>query len=61
MRLYTYYTKAAAGFSADVDKQVMDVASIASSPEREKCVILLMDEMHIKEDIVYEKTTGTQV
>ena len=36
---------------ADVDEQLMKVARIDSCPEREKYVILLMDEMHIKADL----------
>lgn len=42
----------------DVDQQLMDVAKIASCPCREKYVCLLMDEMHIKSDLVYDKHTG---
>ena len=43
---------------ADVDEQLMKVARIDSCPEREKYVILLMDEMHIKADLVYDKHSG---
>ena len=59
LRDYTYYTTAFTGFSADVDKQLMEVANTSTCPERDMCVVLLMDEMHIKEDIVYDKHTGT--
>ena len=60
LRDYTYYTKACAGFSSEVDRQLMDVANIADCPEREKYVVILMDEMHVKEDIVYDKHTGLE-
>ena len=45
LRDYTYFTKTTAGYSDDIDKQLMDAAKINSCPEREKYVILLMDEM----------------
>ena len=61
LRDYTYHTQASIGFSADVDKLLMDIAQIATCPEREKYVLMLMDEMHIKEDIVYDKHTGTVI
>lgn len=36
----------------------MEVANISTCPERERLMVLLMDEMHIKEDLVYDKHTG---
>lgn len=59
LRDYTYHTKATVGFSNDVDQQLMDLANISACPEREKYVVILMDEMHVKEDLVYDKHTGT--
>ena len=50
----TYYTKASTGFLADVDWQLMDQADILNCKEKDKYVILLMDEMHIKKDVVYD-------
>ena len=38
----------------------MMVANINSCPERERYIILLMDEMHIKNDLVYDKYTGNK-
>ena len=58
LRDYTHHTSASSGFSDEVDKQLMQAANIHSCPEREKYVIIIMDEMHIKEDIVYNKHTG---
>ena len=49
---------ASTGFSADVDRQLIEIANLATCPEYEKYVILLMDEMHIKEDIAFDKHTG---
>ena len=34
---------------------------VCTCPEREKYVLLLLDEMHIREDIVYDKHTGTVI
>ena len=59
LRDYTYYTKAAPGFSNDVDEQLMEAAKIDTCKEYEKFIVLLMDEMHIKEDLVYDKHSGT--
>ena len=53
LRDYTYIAKASAGFSRDVDAHILHEARLESRPEYEKHVILLMDEMHIREDLVY--------
>ena len=58
LRDYTYYTRACLGFSASVDRQMMDLAKIDSCRTLDKYVIVIMDEMHVKEDIVYDKHTG---
>lgn len=60
LRDYTHYTQAATGFSSAVDKQLMDIAAIDTCPERDKHIIILMDEMHIKENLVYDKHSGTK-
>lgn len=39
----------------------MDTANIESCPERERNVIIILDEMHIRESIVYDKHTGKQI
>lgn len=58
LRDYTHFTQATTGFSAAVDKQLMDEAMVESCPDHEKSVVILMDEMHIKEGLVYNKHTG---
>ena len=55
---YTHFAKAAPGFSAAVDAQLMNAANITSCPDHQKYVIILMNEMHIKENLVYDKHTG---
>ena len=61
LRDYTHYIKAATGFSAEVDKQLMQAASMKTCKEWEKCMILLIDEMHIKEDLIYDKHSGALI
>ncbi len=58
LRDYTYYTQSCIGFSVTVDEQLMDLAKIDSCAEMDKYVVIIMDEMHIREDIVYDKHTG---
>ena len=58
LRDYTYYVKARNGFSSDVDRMLMKAANIESCPTRDKHVLLLLDEMHIKEDLVFDKHSG---
>ena len=55
LRDYTHYAKAEAGFSTAVDKQLIEVSEVATCPSWKKCVVILMDEMHIREDLVYNK------
>ena len=38
---------------------IMEAAKLLSCPDREKHVILLMDEMHLREDLVYDRHTGS--
>lgn len=40
---------------------LFQTAKVDTCPEREKYVLLLLDEMHIREDIVYNKHTGTMI
>ena len=58
LRDYTNCVKASAGFSIEVNRQLMQVAHLTSCPDYEKLVVLLLDE---KEDLVYDKYTGKLV
>ena len=58
LRDYTHYVSAKSGFSMAVDYQLINAAQIETCGERRKCVTLLMDEMYIKQDLVYDKTSG---
>ena len=61
LRDHTYYAKASTGFSAEVAKQLYQVANIAKGPERNKYVVIVIDEMYIKEDLVYDKRAGALI
>ena len=58
LRDYTHYADATPGFSHKVDEMLMESAQVKACPERNKCVLLLLDEMHIREELVYDKHTG---
>ena len=58
LRDYSHHTEAAPGFSAEVDAMLMRAAEVTTCPERNKVVLLLLDEMHIREDLVYDKHSG---
>lgn len=61
LRDYTHHTEAAPGFSSEVDSMLMKAVQVGSCAERNKCVILLLDEMHVHEDLVYNKHSGELV
>lgn len=52
LRDYTHWVKSDAGFSTAVDLQLMQAADMSSCQQWEK---LLLDEMYIREDLVYNK------
>ena len=59
LRDYTYYISAGIGFSDDVDKQLMSVADLRE--ERNRNVLVVLDEVHIKEGLVYDKHQGSLI
>ena len=58
LRDYTHHIKAEPGFSSNVDTQLCNATRMGECEEWQKHVILLIDEMHIKEDLVFDKHTG---
>ena len=58
LRDYTHYANASPGFSKRVDDLLMEAAEVKTCPERNRCVLLLLDEMHVQEDFVYDKHEG---
>ena len=59
LRDYTHYIPARVGFSMEVDQQLIDMVDF--SKERNSYVGLILDEIHIKEDLVYDKHEGTLI
>lgn len=58
LRDYSHSVKAKPGFSTEVDHQLMLASKVVLCPEWEKLVVLLLDEMYIREDLVYDKHSG---
>ena len=61
LRDYSNCIKAEAGFSLEVDHQLATAANLTTCPDWQKLVILLMDEIHIREDLVYNKHSGKMI
>ena len=59
LRDYTHYIKSKVGFSSDVDQAIVDAANL--SVDQHKYITLVMDEIYIKSDLVYEKHEGTLI
>ena len=55
LRDHTHCLDSTSGFSHGVDVQLASATWVNQAKEREKCVALVMDEMYIKEDLVYNK------
>lgn len=58
LRDYSNAVKAGAGFSSEVDCQLLQAAQLTKSPECHRLICILIDEMHIKEELVYNKHSG---
>ena len=56
LRDYTHYSTTTFGFSHEVDQHLVDVADL--SQDLHKYVVLIIDEIHIKEELVYDKHQG---
>jgi hypothetical protein len=61
LRDYSHYVAATSGFSDATDQQLMEAAGVSTAEEWQKCVVLILDEMHVREDLVYEKHTGALI
>lgn len=59
LRDYTHYIKSQVGFSSDVDHAIVDAADLSNNLH--KYVTLVIDEIYIKNDLVYDKHEGTLV
>lgn len=61
LRDYSHCTESGPSFTSEVDIQLQKAAKLDSSPEWHRLTILLLDEMHIKESLVYNKHSGKMV
>ena len=61
LRDYTHSVSSTAGFSAAVNRHLMEIADVSKCPEFKKNVVIMMDEMYIKEDLVFNKVSGELV
>ena len=60
LRDYTHYSTTTIGFSHEVDQHLVDVADL-SHDLHNKYVVLIIDEIHIKEELVYDKHQGSLI
>ena len=58
---YTHYIKAVCGFSVKVDNDLLCAANYFELKEWGKTVDLIINEVHFKEDLVYDKLSGTLI
>lgn len=61
LRDYTHYLHNQAGVSREVTEDLMRVAKVDTMKDYQKCVCLAIDEMHIREGLVFNKGTGAMV
>ena len=55
LRDYTHYFKSEPGFQHEVDKMLVEEVSLGSCTDWQKYVVILFDEMKVKESLVYDK------
>ena len=58
LRDYSHWIDSSPDLHADVDKQLMEEARVRTCPDFLKYVCLMLDEVGIKEDLVYDKHTS---
>ena len=61
LRDYSHHIPSKVGFDASVDDLLLSEAKMEELDDFQKYVVILMDEMHIKDDLVYNKHTGELV
>ena len=53
--------KVCAGFTVEMDHQLFQAMKLETCSAWQKLVVLLLDEMHIREDLVYDKHCGSVI
>ena len=61
LRDYLHYFSDRPGFQREVHDQLLDEAKIDSLPENQRFVSLILDQMKIKEGLVYNKYSGEMI
>ena len=55
LRDYTHYIKASTGFQPEVTEQLMNEAKLDTREDFEKAIVLVFDEVKLKDSLVYDK------
>ena len=58
LRDYTHYINALTGYNDQVDVHLAEAARLKDMPAYQCCVILAINEMHVKEDLFFNKHSG---
>lgn len=61
LRDYSNAVKADVGFSPEVDEQLLRAANLQEFPSYHGLSVLLLDEVHVREELVYKKHSGKLV
>ena len=61
LRDYTHFAPSLCGFNASSDQQLLEAANQTKPHHLSKQVVLLVDEMYVKEGLVFNKTSGALV
>ena len=59
LRDYRHFASSTPNFSRDVDLQLLDLVKVQEPADLAKHVSVIIDEMYIKEDLVFDKHTGS--
>ena len=61
LRDYTHYFKHRAGFQPELNQQLRKESKVHDLPEEQKYCGIIFDEMKVRENLVYDKYTGTVI
>ena len=61
LRDYRHFARAKTGFSYDYDKQLIELAQKTKPTWLSQYLILLIDEMYVKEGLVFNKSSGALI
>ena len=61
LKKYTQFTSSTSGFNPDIIQRLIEESGVSSLPDWQKNVSLCYDEMQIKSNLVYKKSTGQMI